>query len=206
MDLSSRGVEVVGAAGRAACGSESVGGDRALVADRVEHVQLPCSPGGEPGGDQCGERCDGHDPDDVGDRNGGGDPESVLGERRDDPPAEHHADGYTEHCAEQRDQGGFPADHAPGLTTGHPHRPQKPDLTGSFMDRQRQRVRNTDQRNDHRQCKQGIHHDQQLVDRVLELLLELRRGLDPELGVASLNLGHARTGGGIDFGQPAASH
>ena len=99
----------------------------------------------------------------------------MLRQRLDDQEPEHKADREPEQRAERRHDERLAADHPPQLDAAHPDRAQQPDLARSLVDRQRQRVHDADQRDDHREQQQHVHQPEDLV--------ELRQLAVDELGL-----------------------
>ena len=81
-----------------------------------------------------------------------------------DGPAEEQADPEAEERAEQRDDHRLPTHRGPDLAAAHADRAEQPELAGALVDRQRQGVRDADQRDEHRE-------EQQRVEEVHDVLI-----------------------------------
>ncbi len=99
-------------------------------------------------------------------------PDALVGEcpgHRDAEPDTEHA---AQSCPNDGDHDGLPTDHRPDLAAGHPDGPQQTQLAGPFEHRQRQRVDDAQQRDEHREQQQDGDEAQQLVDaRAFRLLI-----------------------------------
>ena len=69
-------------------------------------------------------------------------------------------------------------DHPPSLSPRHPDRAQHPQLTRPFEHGQHERVHDPEQADDHGQRQQHVEQAEDVVQRLLEVRLELRGGLD----------------------------
>ena len=117
-------------------------------------------------------------------------------QRREDQPEDHAEDR-----ADQRRDHRLVADHRPHLAARHPDRPQHPQLPRAFVDRERQRVGDPEQRDHDRQREQRVEEVDELVDLFFAAFLQFllvedfgdREGRFDALGEQRLDLGRVGT-------------
>ena len=91
-----------------------------------------------------------------------------------DRPAEEQRHRDPEQRAEQRDDHRLPAHHRTHLPPTAADRAQQPDLARALVDRQRHRVDDADERDDHGEEQQHVDQHEDLVDLLLLIGLVLR--------------------------------
>ena len=126
------------------------------------------------------------------------DAEALLGgQRPHQAPAEERAEGDAADRAEHGDDHRLPAQRRAQLRPGLADRPQQPELPRPFVDRQRQRVADAHQGDQHGDAEQSVDDEQHLVD----LAADAAEVLVPGLRVGGVEaLGDGGDGGlaGLD--------
>ena len=91
---------------------------------------------------------------------------------------EEETDDDSQGGADQRRDDALVPDHSPRLSPRHADRTEHPQLARPLEDGQHERVHDPEQADDHRQREQHVEQADDVVERLLEVRLELRMRLD----------------------------